>query len=179
MKNTIKLLMLAFVIISGFTFALAPSTWKVDPDYSIKFEGRQAEGSFSGLQGLIQYDPADLSNSKFDVSVEVGTINTGNETKDSHAKGESWFDMQNHPKITFKSTSFSKESGQQVVNGILTLRGVPKPVTIPYTFAPGAGGGTFTGTFTVNRKDFGINGSMMGFMVGNEIEISLNIPVSN
>jgi len=161
-----------------FSFSVLMPVWNVDSAYSIKFDGSQASGTFSGLSGLIQYDPADLKGAKFDVLVDVSTIDTGNKTKNTHAKGEGWFDLENHPQIRFTSTSFTKVKDQMVVKGILEIRGIKKEVEIPYTYDQNGNKAVFKGVFLVDRNDYGIDGGMMGFMVGDDITINLQIPVS-
>ena len=157
---------------------LLAGPWNLDPDYSIKFAGGRAEGTFSGLAGTVAYDPADLASATMRVAVDATTIKTGNSLKDKHARGESWFDVAKYPKVYFQSTAFARAGSGYVVRGDLTLRGVKKPVAIPFQFSQQGGKGVFTGQFKVNRKDFGINGNALGFTVGEEFDVTLRVPVS-
>ena len=72
----------------------AQTQWQLTDNYSIEFTGKKAEGSFSGLSGVIQFDENNLTNSYFDVEVEIETIDTGNSTKNQPAKNEDWFDAE-------------------------------------------------------------------------------------
>ena len=171
-----------FTILTCF-FALAAFTtfsvnWNIDPNYSIKFGGSKAEGTFSGLTGTVVFDPKNISSAKMDVSVAVNTIKTGNSTKDSHAKGSSWFDAEKYPSIQFSSTAFLPEGKNYAVTGNLTLHGVTKKIVIPFQFSETNEKGLFTGNFKVKRKDFGINGNFFGFAVGDDFAIELQVPVS-
>lgn len=65
------------------SFTLLSIRWNIDPDYSIKFSGTRAEGTFSGLSGKIVFEPARLAQSSFDVEVDVNTIRTGIKPKTS------------------------------------------------------------------------------------------------
>ena len=156
---------------------LLAGSWNLDSGYSIKFTGSRAEGTFSGLTGIVAYDPADLGSATMRVVVDATTIKTGNSLKDKHARGDSWFDVAKYPKISFQSTAFDRAGSGYVVRGDLTLHGVKKPVAIPFQFSQQGNKGVFTGKFKVNRKDFGINGNALGFTVGEEFDVTLRVPV--
>jgi polyisoprenoid-binding protein YceI len=173
-----KVLVLSMITGLSFSFAILNVNWNLDPNYSIKFKGSNAEGTFSGMTGTIKFDPSALEASKMDVSVDAATIKTGNDTKDKHAKGDKWFDVAKYPKISFKSTAFSKTSDGFLVNGDLKMRNVTKSVSIPFQFVEDNGKGRFSGTFKLKRKDYGIYGPLAGMMVGNDFTIELNVPVS-
>ena len=168
-------LLLLLIVVSAFVVVIP--TWNPSKDYSIKFSGRKAEGNFTGLKGQIQFNQDDLANSHISVSVDVKTIATGNDTKDEHARNKSWLDAAQYPTISFTSVSFKKQGEQPVVNGKLTMHGVTKDVVIPYQFVANGRTGVFTGSFTINRKDYGIKGNTMGFLVGDEFAVSIKLPV--
>ena len=157
---------------------LLASSWNLDSGYTIKFVGDRAEGTFTGLTGAVAYNPTDLGSASMRVTVDATTIKTGNSLKDKHARGESWFDVANHPKIQFQSTAFTRAGNGYAVRGDLTLHGVKKPVTIPFQFSQQGDKGVFTGQFKVNRKEFGINGNALGFTVGEVFDVTLRVPVS-
>lgn len=173
---------LALILASATFLAFSPlyfSTWNISDDYNIRFSGRGAEGTFSGLEGTINFDPSDLSAARMDVSVDVKTISTGNNTKNKHARGDSWFDAERYPKITFRSQRFRRSGQAYEVVGNLTLHGTTKEVTIPFTFTENTDGGLFQGKFTVDRQVYGIEGPLLAFTVGDEFEIEMKVPVSN
>ncbi len=173
-----KVITLAAGVLSLTAFTILNINWNIGPNYSIKFSGTKAEGSFTGLAGTINFDKGQLANAKIDVSVDANTINTGNSTKDKHAKGDSWFDVAKYPKIKFTSTNFTKNANQFIVTGILELHGTKKEVVFPFNYVENGNKATFNGSFKIDRKDYGIKGNMMGFMVGNEFTVTLNIPVT-
>lgn len=178
MNSIIKKILVIVSIILCCSFIQIVFDWKIDPNYSIKFSGKKVSGTFSGLQGKIIFNSDDLTNSIIDVSVDASTINTGSSTKDKHAKDEDWFDVSKYPSINFSSSSFKKSNNNTIVIGILELHGIKKEVQIPFKFSQSSSQGFFSGNFKVNRKEFGIKGNFFGFLVGNEIEITLQIPVS-
>lgn len=175
-KIIISITILIFITLSSFTYSI--TTWSVDPNYTIKFTGSKAEGSFSGLQGIIAFDDNDLANSKIDVTVAANTIHTGSDLKDKHAKEGSWLDAGRYPLIRFTSTGFVRAGNDYMVSGILELHGVKKQIQIPFAFANAGNKATFTGNFTLNRKDYGIDGNMFGFAVGKEFNITVRLPVN-
>ena len=154
--------------------SISAYNWEPTDTYAIKFSTAKAEGTFSNLRGTIDFDPADLANANFDVSVATATISTGNATKDKHATGESWLHAKRFPRISFQSHSFAKTDNGYTVDGQLTIHGKSQAVTIPFAFTDNV----FSGSLTVDRRDFGIDGPFLfGGLVGNEIEVSLRIPV--
>ncbi len=152
--------------------------WQIADNYEINFETSQAEGTFGGLSGTINFDPDKPADAAFDVAVDVSTISTGNKTKDGHARGKSWFNAELFPRIKFVSTDVALKDGVYQVKGNLDMKGIKKEVTIPLTFSENGQNGEFRGSFTLNRKDFGIVGNFFGNMaVGKEIRVDLKIPV--
>jgi len=146
---------LAAVIIffaSAFTFVQSQN-WKIEDNYSVKFDGGDPSGEFSGLKGTISFDDKNLTASKFDVTLDVASINTGNGMKNTHAKSEKWLDATKYPTIKFTSSSIAKTASGYEAKGILDMQGVQKEIAFPFTF----GGNTFAGSFEVNRLDYNIN----------------------
>ncbi|MEO6831487.1 MAG: YceI family protein [Chitinophagaceae bacterium] len=158
-------------------FSIQAQTWKILPGYNIKFSGRSAEGTFSGLSGIILFDPANPTSGKFDVQVSANTINTGNTKKNSDARGSSWLNTSKYPIIHFVSKSIAKSGAGFVVKGTMTMHGVSLPVSIPFTFQEKGSQGQFTGKLSLTRQDYNINGPMMSFIVGSDFDISLMVPV--
>lgn len=171
MKTLISIAILSLV---GFW---SITSWTISEDYVLSFDTAGAEGTFQGLEGDIVFDPAAPEAARMNVSVAVKTIDTGNSTKDGHALGEKWFDVDNYPKIRFVSSSVKKSTQGYVVTGKLSLHGVERSVEVPFTFQKKDGEGLFAGAFEVDRKDYGIDGGFFGFLVGDTVEIKLRVPV--
>src|SRR5882672_9402532 len=144
----------AMLIITASAFTVIKSQdWKIADNYSVKFDGGDPSGEFKGLKGSISFDPNDLATSKFDATIDVATINTGNGMKNTHAKSEKWFDADKFPTIQFTSSAITKASAGYEAKGMLTMHGVQKEVVIPFTFD----NNVFKGSFVVNRLDYNIN----------------------
>lgn len=144
----------AVVIMLASAFTIIKSQdWKIADNYSVKFDGGDPSGEFGGLKGTISFDPANLASSKFDASIDVSTINTGNGMKNTHAKSEKWFDAEKYPTIRFSSSAITNATVGYEAKGILEMHGVKKEITIPFTFE----NSVFKGSFQVNRLDYNVN----------------------
>ncbi|MBC7849968.1 MAG: YceI family protein [Chitinophagaceae bacterium] len=163
----------ALLIISASAFTVYKAqNWKIGENYSVKFTSKDPSGTFSGLKGNVVFDEKNLAASKFDVSIDVATINTGNGGQNNHAKSEQWFDAEKYPQIKFTSSAITKTAAGYEAKGILDIHGVQKEAIIPFTFQ----NNTFVGRFDVNRKDFNINPS--NTKTADVLAVDLSIPVT-
>lgn len=162
----------AIITASAFTISKAPS-WKISEEYSIKFTSGHPDGIFRGLKGNIHFDEKDLKGSKFEVAVDVSTINTGNGMQNTHAKSDKWFDAAKYPEIKFTSNAITKSAAGYSVKGILDMHGVRKEISFPFTFSKNI----FSGSFEVNRNEFGI-GDPKHEKVPATLKIDLSVPVT-
>jgi len=160
------------ILASAFTF-IQSQDWKIADNYSVKFDGGDPEGEFKGLKGLVRFDEKDLAASKFEVSIDVATINTGNGMKNTHAKSAGWFDVEKYPTITFTSLAITKTSSGYAATGMLEMHGVKKEITIPFTFS----NNVFASNFIVNRNEFGI-GDPNHQKVPATLKLSISVPVT-
>jgi polyisoprenoid-binding protein YceI len=153
MKRLIYPLVAIMLIVGSAFTVFKAQDWKIADNSYVKFDGGDPSGQFGGMKGVVSFDPNDLAGSKFDVTIDVGTINTGNGMKNTHAKSEKWFDADKYPTIQFTSSSISKTADGYETKGILNMHGVQKEVVFPFTFQDN----TFKGSFTINRLDYNIN----------------------
>lgn len=160
------------MLTSAFTFFQAQE-WKIAEGYSVKFDGGDPSGEFTGLKGTILFDEQNLGASKFDVTIDASSINTGNGMKNTHAKGANWFDVEKYPTIAFSSNSIAKTASGYEAKGTLEMHGIKKEITMPFTFA----NNTFASTFEVNRHDFSLDDGKHEKMVPN-MKVSLTVPVT-
>lgn len=176
-NNTFIRVLLTTLLVWAFpSVTHAQDSWKISEDYSIKFSGAGAEGTFEGLKGKILFDPQKLEVSKFDVTLDPSSIDTGNKTKNKHARGKSWFHVDKYIDIRFVSNKIYSVEQQYVAEGLLTLHGVEKAAKIIFTYQESAPGkAVFEGNLTVNRQDFGIEGPFISFMVGDEFEVGITV----
>ncbi len=145
-------------------------TYTLDPAHSrIGFSARHAmvtkvKGAFNEFEGALHLDAADPSTSSATVTIQAASIDTRNADRDGHLRSNDFFAMEEFPTISFVSTAAAKTSDDTYeLTGDLTIRGVTKPVTIPFEFTGTVvdpWGNTrvgFEGSVVVNRKDWGIN----------------------
>lgn len=131
-------------------------------------------GRFNAVEGTITFDGA--NQLAFDVSVDVGSIDTASSKRDDHLKSPDFFNAKEFPKMTFKSTSATKTTGNfYEVKGDLTMHGVTKPITAKVewigTTDMGARRAGFEATFTVNRADFGMNYGIDKGALGRDVQV--------
>jgi len=163
----------AIVVLSAFTL-LNTASWEIQKGYAIKFSGSKVSGEFTKFYGTIDFDTDTLANAKFDLTIDVKSISTGNGLMNEHAIGEDWFNAEKYPDIKFVSSRFSKTTGGFQVTGKLTMHGVTKEITIPFNFS----NNTFTSRFEVNRGDYNVGGTsgMQGW-VAPTLQIEVSVPV--
>jgi polyisoprenoid-binding protein YceI len=173
MKSIITLLLLLFTA-AVCRAQLKPVEQASALKFNIKNLGFGVEGSFTGFEGLINFDPQNPATSSFDVTIKATTINTDNNLRDEHLKGNSFFDVKNYPVIRLASTKIlpTNKSGTYMLNGQLTIKGKTQQIAFPFTAATIPEGYLFKGTFTMKRKDFGVGGTST---VSDELEVTINV----
>ena len=140
-------------------------------------------GEFTDYEGKIFFDENDVTRSTVEGTIKVASISTSNEKRDEHLRSSDFFDVQNHPEITFKSKRVEKRGDNHVIIGDFTMRGVTREVEIPFkvtgTLVDPWGGERvgIEAAFTLNRKDYGVawtktldNG---GLVVSDQVNIEL------
>lgn len=186
MKKIVSLLMSIVV--------LALSQPLMAADYVIDTEGAHASinfkishvgfsflvGRFDDFTGTFSYDPAKPENTKVDVLIKTGSINSNHAERDRHLRSEDYLATDKYPEATFKSTRFVTQDGNNgQLHGKLTLRGVTKDVVIDVKKV-GEGqdpwGGYrvgFAGTTSLTLADFGIPSDLGP--AARQVELSLHI----
>lgn len=134
---------------------------------------RTVDGTIKGMKGNVKFDKNDLSNTSFETSVDVNTIDTESKKRDEHLKKDDFFDVANYAVMQFKSESITAKDGQFVTKGNLTIRDITKMVEIPFSVEEESGKTTLKGKLVINRKDYNVGESYGNFMVGEEVEIEI------
>jgi polyisoprenoid-binding protein YceI len=160
----------ATMMLSAFT-AYTSMNWKIADGYSIKFSSNDPSGVFTYMKGDIVFDTASLGTSKFDITIDASSINTGNGMKNGNAKSANWFDANKYPDIKFTSSKITKTATGYKASGTLDLHGVKNSLTIPFTFSKN----TFNGSFTINRTDYKIG--QAGGDAAEEFKVDVSVPV--
>ncbi|MBC1936578.1 polyisoprenoid-binding protein [Listeria grandensis] len=170
--------------------------WNVDPAHSsIEFQVKhmmvsKVKGVFKDFSADLSLDPEDLTTASLSFTVDVASIDTRQEARDGHLKSPDFFDVENHPSITFKSTKIEADGGNEYkVTGDLTIRTITKPITLNVEYEgtskdPMSGNmvAGFEGTGKFNRKDFELNYNAVletgGVLIGDEVKLNIQIEVS-
>jgi polyisoprenoid-binding protein YceI len=143
-------------------------------------------GGFSGVQGTVVYDPADLNASSVDVTIDKNTLGTGDATRDTHVKSADFLDVEKYPTITFKSKKITKDGDGLKVIGDLTLHGVTKEVALnvegPTEEQKDPWGNIRVGasaTTKIKRSDFGLTWNAAletgGIMLGDDLKLEVDV----
>jgi polyisoprenoid-binding protein YceI len=139
--------------------------------FIIKNAGLSVDGKFPGLNGTIVFNSSNLAESKFEVSLNSKSINTGISARDNHLRKAEFFDVEKFPLITFTSKSIVMQSkSNYITTGNLIIKGKTKEVKIPFTYNEN---GVFEGSFTINRLDYGVGES--SWVMSDDVTIKLKV----
>jgi polyisoprenoid-binding protein YceI len=168
----------------------APGRWQIDPGHTeLAFIGRhfmltKVRGRFTGLSGVIEVAerPGD---STAEVTVDMTSVESGNEARDEHLRSADFFDVANHPTATFSARASGWQGAKGVLAGELTLRGVTRPVALQAEYLGHAAdpwGGhraVFTAAGTIDREEWGLTWNLPldggGLVVSNQIRIEIEL----
>jgi polyisoprenoid-binding protein YceI len=152
------------------SYALETGEYAIDPAHTrIGFVARHAmvtkvRGSFNQFSGTARIDGEDPRRSSVTVNIKADSIDTRNADRDAHLRTNDFLLVAEHPEITFVSTSVEPNGDNGFdITGDLTIRGVTKPVTVPFSnegTVVDPFGNTrlgLEGSATINRKDFGVS----------------------
>jgi len=153
---------LAAVLLAGASLSARAATWTIDPAKSqLGFTGSQSGTPFSGkfgkFSGTIVFDPASPGAGHADITVETGSATTGDQQKDGAMPGSDWFAADKFPTAHFVATSFkSTGTGTYEADGQLTIRGISKPLALPFTLAISGDTAKADGKVQLVRTDYGV-----------------------
>jgi polyisoprenoid-binding protein YceI len=168
----------------------AAGTWAIDPGHAeVGFVGRhfgltKVRGRFTGIDGAVTIadDPAE---SYVEVTIDMATVSSGNDTRDDHLRSVDFFDVENHPTATFRSTAVAVTGSSGVVDGDLTIKGVSRPVRLQVEYLGhatdpwGNERAVFSAGGKLNREDWGLTWNMLletgGLLVSKDITLELEV----
>ncbi len=142
--------------------AAAAPAWVVDKAASqIRFTSSMAGESFSGdfrrWDADVRFDPANLAGSSVTATVDVASASTANPDRDQALPTAAFLDARAFPRATFIARGFTAAGpGRYVAHGLLTLRGVGKPLDLPFSLAINGAQARMTSTVAINRLAFGV-----------------------
>ncbi|MGZ6037364.1 MAG: YceI family protein [Phenylobacterium sp.] len=115
------------------------------------------QGRFNSWKADIMFGPDALDKSKVTVTIDMTSAKTGDEQRDASLPSGDWFDAATHPKAVFTATKFEKAGeGAYVAHGTLEMRGVKKPVDLPFKLKIVGDKAQMSGETSLDRTLFGV-----------------------
>lgn len=145
--------------------------------FATKYDGEVFTGNFPGFSTRLSFDPANLDGAKLDVTIPLAGAKTGNDDRDDTLRGADFFNVAKFAQARYTATEFrSLGDGKYAADGTLELRGVSKPVTLTFTWTPGAMP-VLSGKATVKRLEFGVGGGDWADTdtIPNEVAVSTKV----
>ncbi|TWB43292.1 YceI family protein [Nitrospirillum pindoramense] len=167
----------------------AAASWTVDTARSkLGFTGSQSGAAFSGQftrwDATIDFDPANPATGHATVTIDMASAKTGDVQKDQSLPEADWFSTKAFPKAVFEATSFKSVSSakgggnQYEAVGTLTIRGIKKDVTLPFTLDVAGGKAHAVGKLDLVRTDYGVgqgawsDGKMVALAVSVTVDLN-------
>lgn len=165
-------------------------TWQIDPAHtSVEFVARhlmvtKVRGRFSDVSGTIDVADNPL-DSAVSVTIQVGSVTTGAADRDGHLVSPDFFDVDNHPEMTFVSTGVRSNGDGWTLDGGLTIKGVTKPVALDFDFLGlvddpwGNAKAAFSAGAEIMREDWDLSWNVAletgGVLVSKKITLEIEI----
>ena len=170
--KTLKIILLTVIFFTSSNYITAQTIKSNQSE--VKFEIHtvgifNVKGTFSGMEGNFNFSETNLDNSNFDICIDAQSVDTDNDKRDEHLRSADFFDVETHPNICYKSSSVSKTNDGYQTTGNMTIHGVTKTVTIPFTFK----NNTFEGELEINRFDYNIGEDYGTFRAGETAEVTI------
>lgn len=167
--------------------------WTIDPDHSVAafavkhLKIAYVRGQFNKISGTVTFDPADITKTAAEATIDAASLITGIKKRDDHVMSADFIEASAFPFITFRSTKVkSVGENRAKLTGDLTIRGITKPVTLDVEFSgpvksPYGGEITmgFSASATVDRFAYGVSWNEVmedgGFMIDKDVKITIDI----
>ena len=154
-------------------------------NFTVRHLATNVRGQFRTFEGAFTFDPSDLKRTSGTLTAETASLDTNHGRRDEHLRSGDFFEVETYPNMTYVFTGAKKKGKDYVIDGELTIRNVTKkvPLTVKQLGVMvdpwGNETTSFSGTATLDRKDFGLNWNKAleagGLMVGDEVKIEVNI----
>jgi polyisoprenoid-binding protein YceI len=176
MKRIVALI-IPLLILANLASAQKVAILKSTIKFQLKNLGVNTGGSINGLSANMTFDPEKPETGSIEAMLDVKSINTDNDLRDTHLRSDEFFDVAKYPTITMKSVSLKHKSGDKYTGQFnLTIKGITKTFEVPFTYTTDGSTATFKGGLKLNRLDFGIGGKSL--VMGNEVSVSIDVQIS-
>ena len=163
-------------VAQGQKYQITPQNSKISFVGS-KVTGKH-DGSFGDFTGQIDY-AGSPENSRVSITIKTDSIATDTPDLTKHLKTADFFDVAKHPETTFVSTAIKpggEKGATHTVTGNLTMHGVTKAITFPATINVTPDTASVDSSFSINRKDFGINyAGAADNLIRDDVVLTLNV----
>ena len=171
---------LAAALLTPISLAQVPVFAVTPQQSSIKFFVKASvalTGNFNKWDAALTFTSTDVTTGVLDIKIQAASVDTGSGMKDDKLKSKDFFDVQQDPTITFKSTKIVQTGPTTFdVPGTFTIRGVSKPETLTLTVSgAGTGSGTIKGTMAFDRKDYGMNSGIPFIKIADRVEVNIDL----
>lgn len=184
--TTLRAIVLTLGLLLGLTAApalAAPSVWTVDPGASrLAFQGAVNGTPFTGVfrrwNAQIAFDPKALAASSVAVSVDLASAASGDADRDQTMPTADWFWVAKFARASFVSHAFRDlGGGRYVATGDLTLRGVTRPISLPFTLAIAGDKAVMKGSAVIDRTAFGVGQGQWksGDVVATKVTVNVDV----
>jgi polyisoprenoid-binding protein YceI len=171
---------LAAALLAPISLAQVPVFAVTPQQSSVKFFVKASvalTGNFEKWDAALTFTSTDVTTGVLDIKIQAASVNTGSGMKDDKLKSKDFFDVQQNPLITFKSTKIVQTGPTTFdVPGTFTIRGVSKPETLTLTVSgAGTGSGSIKGTMAFDRKDYGMNSGIPFIKIADRVEVNIDL----
>ena len=175
--------------LSGVEVPIA-GVWVLDPGHAeVAFVGRhfgltKIRGRFTGVAGTVAIAD-DIAESRVEVTVDMASVSSGDQSRDDHLRSPDFFDVAEHPTATFRSTALTLDAPRATMVGELTIKNVTRLVVLDVSYLGHAADpwgndrAVFSASGRINREDWGLTWNMVleagGLLVSKEITLEIDV----
>lgn len=148
---------LAALMVPGTVYA---GNWVILPEssrlgFTASLEGAEFDGQFRRYQADLSFNPADLEHSRFEVTVDVSSADTGSSDLNDGMALPEWFNFRRYPRATFVTSAIRRLGPVRYeARGTLTIKGIEREVMLPFTWQRSGDQATIEGETALRRTDF-------------------------
>jgi polyisoprenoid-binding protein YceI len=160
--------------------AQAPVFVITPADSSIRFHVKASvtiAGKFDKWDATLTFPSPDATTGVLDIKIQAASVDTGSGMKNGKLKSKGFFDVEQNPLITYRSTKFVHAGPNTFeVDGDFTIRGVSNPEKLTLTvFGAGSGSGEIKGTMVFNRKDYGMKSGIPFISIADHVDVTFHL----
>lgn len=138
---------------------------------TFKFVSDNVQGTVGGIDATLSLNLSDVSGSTVQGTADVSTLSTANKMRDKHLKSKDFFDAENHPKMSFTSSSVEKKGEQYFAHGTLTIKGITKDVTFKMIMKDQV----LILTTSINAADYGVSPKKRE---DSQVDVTVKVPIA-